>query len=130
MLNLTVANENPDQPPQWEAMFLSAKEEYEMPSLKPTYWNQLIDRMLTNDTLLQQFLRNYYRISDRDCDMDCKNSILCHLRQAHHSDNLCSDFMPPQKQAHAEKFPNFKSKNEAIEYVEDIKKKLLKNHKN
>uniref|UniRef100_A0A914BW26 Sphingomyelin phosphodiesterase n=1 Tax=Acrobeloides nanus TaxID=290746 RepID=A0A914BW26_9BILA len=130
MLNLTVANENPDQPPQWEAMFLSAKEEYEMPSLKPTYWNQLIDRMLTNDTLLQQFLRNYYRISDRDCDMDCKNSILCHLRQAHHSDNLCSDFMPPQKQAYAEKFPNFKSKNEAIEYVEDIKKKLLKNHKN
>lgn len=81
-MDLADANEN-ENPPNWFRLY-SAKEAYEMPNLRPKYWDKLIKDMEQNSNLFQQFYRNYYRQSPTTpwCDAECKHKIICDLKCA------------------------------------------------
>uniref|UniRef100_A0A914PM50 Sphingomyelin phosphodiesterase n=1 Tax=Panagrolaimus davidi TaxID=227884 RepID=A0A914PM50_9BILA len=109
-LNLTVANANPDSPTKWETLYSSAKTEYGLTEISASEWNNLIGRMLNDDTLFNKYRKNKYRRSDMSCGQQCKLDELCSIRQAHHSDALCSDL---QKIAN-EKGYKLKMKNDLL----------------
>jgi sphingomyelin phosphodiesterase len=90
-LNLTVANANPDSPTKWETLYSSAKTEYGLTEISASEWNNLIERMLNDDTLFNKYIKNKYRRNGMPCGSQCKLEQLCSIRQAHHSDALCSD---------------------------------------
>ncbi|VDM54909.1 unnamed protein product, partial [Angiostrongylus costaricensis] len=111
-LNLTEANANP-RSPHWQQLYASANQEYGLKSQSPSEWNDMIERMRTDNVLFEKYrqsissifkdeigtqcvkLRNYYRRSKfdgiGDCDEKCKNGWLCSARQMHHSKALCAD---------------------------------------
>ncbi|KAE9546960.1 hypothetical protein FO519_009828 [Halicephalobus sp. NKZ332] len=101
-LNLTEANANPDAPTEWKQLYSSAKEEYGLKSLSVSEWNDLIERMMKNDTLFNTYHKNFYRRTDsgiKPCAGGCKTSFLCGLKRSHHSNNFCKnmnkeDFSP------------------------------------
>lgn len=84
-LNLTEANSSPQ--PQWEQLY-SAKSTYEMNSLQPSEWDNLIRKMRLNDTLFQSYYKFYSRGSPTSpaCDHSCKDSLICDMQSAHASD--------------------------------------------
>ncbi|XP_050417111.1 sphingomyelin phosphodiesterase [Patella vulgata] len=88
IMNLTSANLY--NKPEWKLEY-SAKKDYGMPSLFPVDWNNLIDKMSTNNTLLYQFYRYYYKLrTDGSCDETCRKRVLCSLRSARSRDkNFC-----------------------------------------
>ena len=121
---MTEANANPDAPTEWKQLYSSAKQEYGLASMTPTEWNNLIERMETNDTLFSVYHKNYYRRTDtgiKPCTGGCKSSMLCSLRKSHHSNNLC-------KHAKKEEFtpnPNKKvQKKKKAEIFEEISEKV------
>uniref|UniRef100_A0A914DSH6 Sphingomyelin phosphodiesterase n=1 Tax=Acrobeloides nanus TaxID=290746 RepID=A0A914DSH6_9BILA len=80
----------------WDPLYTSVKEVYGMKNLSAGEWNNLAERMKTNETLVQTYIRNYFRRDDAErpdltCDTKCTNDYICHIRKAHHSDNLCKD---------------------------------------
>ncbi|KAK0405862.1 hypothetical protein QR680_018243 [Steinernema hermaphroditum] len=89
-LNITKANENPSGA-KWETLYKSAREEYQLKNLEPSEWNTLLEKMKTDDGLFGKYMKNYYRQNNMSCDAECKKKRLCEIRQAHHSQKLCSD---------------------------------------
>ncbi|PIO69808.1 hypothetical protein TELCIR_08359 [Teladorsagia circumcincta] len=93
-LNLTEANANPKDP-QWKQLYSSVNLEYGLKSQAPSEWNNMIERMKTDDGLFEKYRENYYRRSKFDgigeCNEDCKKGWLCSARQMHHSNTLCAD---------------------------------------
>jgi len=91
-LNLTEANAAYPANPTWKQMYSSIKQAYGMENLQAPEWNNLLERMKTDDTLFRNYVKNYYR-TDQTCTGTCKQKFLCEIRQAHHSDRLCTDLM-------------------------------------
>ncbi|KAF7278427.1 hypothetical protein GWI33_008461 [Rhynchophorus ferrugineus] len=91
--DLQSANDEGNEP-NWFKLY-SAKEEYEMNSLRPKEWDLLINKMKVNDNLFKRFYRNYYRDSPTMplCDTDCQNQILCSLKcaKSHSKTQLCAN---------------------------------------
>lgn len=58
-LNLTEANAKPDAPTNWQPYYKSnsVKEEYGLKSLAPSEWNNLLDRMVTDDVTFKSFIK-------------------------------------------------------------------------
>lgn len=90
-LNLTLLENSTGQiPPKWEFLY-SAKKEYNLPDLSPPSWNDLIQRIQTDPSIAQKFLRNFYRKSRYYCDQNCLQSLICDMRSSHHNQSaLCS----------------------------------------
>lgn len=70
----------------------TAKDAYQMKSLLPTDWDELITRMETDDELFQKFFSYSYKLHPPDCDDTCKKNELCLLRSGKSYDqaHLCS----------------------------------------
>ncbi|KAK6034601.1 hypothetical protein COOONC_27892 [Cooperia oncophora] len=64
-------------------------------SQAPSEWNNMIERMKTDDVLFEKYRENYYRRSKYDgignCNEECRKGWLCSARQFHHSKTLCAD---------------------------------------
>ncbi|KAE9545846.1 hypothetical protein FO519_010515, partial [Halicephalobus sp. NKZ332] len=56
-LDLAEANANPDAPTNWKQLYASAKKEYGLKSLVPSEWNDLINRMKTDDTAFKAYIK-------------------------------------------------------------------------
>ncbi|XP_058792159.1 sphingomyelin phosphodiesterase-like isoform X2 [Phymastichus coffea] len=88
--NLDEANRNGE--PAWYKAY-SAKTAYNMTSLHPSEWSNLITRMLNDTDLFETFHRNYYRNSPvrPTCNYECRRRLLCDLRSGRSNDqkNLC-----------------------------------------
>ncbi|KAJ1373679.1 putative sphingomyelin phosphodiesterase asm-3 [Parelaphostrongylus tenuis] len=93
-LNLTEANASPENP-QWKQLYASINREYGLKSQSPSEWNNMIERMRTDNVLFEKYRENFYRRSKfdgiGDCDENCKRRWLCNARQMHHSQALCTD---------------------------------------
>ncbi|XP_041360844.1 sphingomyelin phosphodiesterase-like [Gigantopelta aegis] len=90
IMNLTEANLY--NKPVWQLEY-SVKAAYQMKSLFPSDWNDLIARMTKNSTLLQLVNKHYYKSrDDGSCDSDCKMKLLCELKSGRsHDPDLCTD---------------------------------------
>ncbi|CAJ0567409.1 unnamed protein product, partial [Mesorhabditis spiculigera] len=76
----------------WTQLYASVLQEYGLKNNNPSEWNSLINRMKTDEDLFKKYRKNYYRRTDLGpCDQKCRHKLLCSARQAHHSENLCSD---------------------------------------
>uniref|UniRef100_A0A1I8ABT4 Sphingomyelin phosphodiesterase n=1 Tax=Steinernema glaseri TaxID=37863 RepID=A0A1I8ABT4_9BILA len=126
-LNVTKANENPSSA-KWETLYSSVKEEYGLKSLEPFEWNILLEKMKADDGLFSKYMKNYYRQDNMPCDESCKKKRLCEIRQAHHSQALCSDLgvnildieKPATRASLARKRPSpMKSMDEVYEYLKN-----------
>ncbi|XP_050298661.1 sphingomyelin phosphodiesterase-like isoform X2 [Anthonomus grandis grandis] len=73
----------PGNRPEWYKLY-SAKDTYQMSSLRPAEWNKLLEAMVTDEDLFGIFYRNYYRnsIEAPICDKQCKAQIICDLKSA------------------------------------------------
>uniref|UniRef100_A0AAR5Q9V9 Sphingomyelin phosphodiesterase n=1 Tax=Dendroctonus ponderosae TaxID=77166 RepID=A0AAR5Q9V9_DENPD len=84
----------PGNEPNWFKSY-SATDEFQLNSLRPNEWNNLIERMIQDDELFHRFYRNYYRHSPTapPCDSKCKLQILCDLKSAksHTKHQLCHE---------------------------------------
>ncbi|XP_046563304.1 sphingomyelin phosphodiesterase-like [Haliotis rubra] len=91
ILNLTQAN-SAGSPPQWQLEY-TAKSTYNMESLYPKDWSNLIYQMRDNSTLFQTYYSLYYKSHPTDaCDDKCRRDLLCALKSGRSSDpKLCSD---------------------------------------
>ncbi|XP_001600744.1 sphingomyelin phosphodiesterase [Nasonia vitripennis] len=91
-MNLDEANQNDN--PVWYKAY-NARSAYNMSSLLPQDWDDLIRRMTTDRDLFETYHRNYYRNSPvrPKCDDRCRRKLLCDLRsgRSHDRDNLCHD---------------------------------------
>jgi len=97
-LNLTYANALPDGvQPQWSQGYASAKAEYGLATTTYDEFNRMIDRMKTDDALLQKYVKNYYR-RPASCNEACRKDMMCSARKAHHTKTLCSDIYPDGNQ--------------------------------
>uniref|UniRef100_A0AC34QIM1 Sphingomyelin phosphodiesterase n=2 Tax=Panagrolaimus sp. JU765 TaxID=591449 RepID=A0AC34QIM1_9BILA len=137
-LNLTEANANPDAPTKWQPYYKSnsVKAEYGLKSLAASEWNNLIDRMITDNATFTSFIKNTYRRSDVKCNTDCRRNTLCDSKKAHHSQNLCSGIeaalgkaVPKVKnlkygrgQIKSEIAFKLQNKKEAVEYFKTLAK--------
>lgn len=54
--NLTEANQNPNQPPNWQRLY-RFKEAYGMEDMEPQSFHNLLQRMTNNPTLADQYYR-------------------------------------------------------------------------
>ncbi|BFZ21086.1 hypothetical protein BsWGS_24125 [Bradybaena similaris] len=77
----------------WEFEY-SAKAAYNLPSIYPKDWDNLINTMTKNDTVLQQYYKFYKKSAETDrCTGDCRTSLLCQTRSGRsHDPSLCKDF--------------------------------------
>lgn len=90
ILDLKLANER--DKPVWIKEY-SAKATYNLPSLSPANWNNLIEIMKTDDTVLKLFNRYKYKsTTDGSCSSTCRRELLCSLRSGRSNDpSLCKD---------------------------------------
>nr|CAI5869023.1 unnamed protein product [Callosobruchus analis] len=92
-MDLNKANEDNSEP-VWYKLY-SAKDAYQMKSLRAEQWDSLLQRMTKDSNLFDMFYKNYYRNSAATpyCDKQCKIQILCDLKsgKSHSRRQLCSD---------------------------------------
>jgi len=126
-LNLTYANALPEGvQPEWSVGYSSAKAEYGLQTTTYDEFNRMIDRMKTDDSLLQKYVKNYYRRS-MPCDEACRKDMMCSARKAHHTNTLCTDIYPPGQEPAPKRLGYYKSKREMpsrAEIIETVHKKL------
>ncbi|KAL8597001.1 hypothetical protein ACOMHN_050100 [Nucella lapillus] len=104
ILNLTAANIR-QKPPVWQLEY-TAKAAYGMPSLFPKDWDNVINKLQTDNKLLQQFYRFYYKSNVKaPCNTDCAKELICGLRsaQSHSASVFCSQSAPVRQRAHLPK---------------------------
>lgn len=64
---------------QWKLEY-NAKEAYDMPSLLPEDWNNLVHRFAANKTLFDTFYKFFWKSAPgHSCDDSCRSSMLCRL---------------------------------------------------
>ncbi|XP_014209092.1 sphingomyelin phosphodiesterase-like [Copidosoma floridanum] len=89
-MDLDEANQNGE--PVWYKAY-TARRAYNMSSLLPKDWDELIKRMAQNEDLFDIFHRNYFRDSPMrpSCDESCKKNLLCKMKsgRSHDEVNLC-----------------------------------------
>ncbi|KAI0232885.1 Sphingomyelin phosphodiesterase [Lamellibrachia satsuma] len=89
IMNLTEANLS--NKPRWIKEY-SAKATYNLSSLMPTDWDDLVQRMHSDDATLQTFYRLYWKSHSPTptCDNDCKHQYLCEIRTGRsHDPQMC-----------------------------------------
>ncbi|KAF7272237.1 hypothetical protein GWI33_014949 [Rhynchophorus ferrugineus] len=78
--NLTEANLNKDESPNWYKIY-SFKEAYDVPSLQPEDIGDLLVKMAKNHTYLSNYHLHRYKNSDSavatECDNKCQKKYLC-----------------------------------------------------
>ncbi|CAB3409702.1 unnamed protein product [Caenorhabditis bovis] len=93
--NLTENNRDPWNA-QWKQLYKSANLEYGLKSQIPSEWNNLIERMKTDQNLFTKYYHNIYRRDYFDglhecTSQSCRNSHLCDARKFHQTNKLCAD---------------------------------------
>ncbi|XP_058792161.1 sphingomyelin phosphodiesterase-like [Phymastichus coffea] len=85
-MDLVHANHN-DEPVWYKAY--TATTAYNMTSLMPTEWDNLITRMSKDDNLFDSYHRNYYRDTPvrPKCDSECQKRLLCDLKTGRSADS-------------------------------------------
>ncbi|KAJ8672963.1 hypothetical protein QAD02_004224 [Eretmocerus hayati] len=85
---------NRDGEPVWYKSY-TALAEYNMTSLLPNQWDQLIGRMKKDKDVFNTFYKNYFRDTPTmpKCNKECQRRLLCDLRSArsHDRPNLCHE---------------------------------------
>nr|KAI8736926.1 sphingomyelin phosphodiesterase-like [Biomphalaria glabrata] len=89
-MNLSRANEEGKM--TWELEY-SAKEAYNMSSVYPKDWDELIKIMSVNNTVLEQYNKYYTKSRNSGkCDKTCRTLRLCEMRSGRsHDPSLCSN---------------------------------------
>ncbi|XP_075054548.1 sphingomyelin phosphodiesterase [Mixophyes fleayi] len=92
ILNLTEANKNMKEKPQWKLLY-SALNTYGMKFAYPSDWEDLAQRFLRDDGLFQTFWYLHHKGHVGEvCQESCKRSLLCDLRTGRSGDlQLCKD---------------------------------------
>ncbi|XP_005101263.2 sphingomyelin phosphodiesterase [Aplysia californica] len=87
----------------WELEY-SAKAAYNMSSVYPKDWDQLIEVMKRNTTMLQLYNKFYRKSRDSGaCDPTCRTARLCEARSGRsHDPNLCRDLEVTDEKSYAE----------------------------
>ncbi|KAF5308347.1 hypothetical protein FQR65_LT18220 [Abscondita terminalis] len=102
--DLDKANSEINKNPEWYLSY-SARNAYNLTSLRPTEWNKLIQKMKKDDSIFQIFYKNYHRSSPSSypSTSKIKDQILCNLKsgKSHSQEKNCG--MKVQ-------FPNIKFK--------------------
>ena len=85
-MNLTEANLNgKNKSPVWKKEY-SAKDAFNLTSVYPNDWNNLINYMLNNlnSPLVDNILKFYTKSADviSPCDNNCRKNFLCGFKQA------------------------------------------------
>ncbi|XP_077499855.1 sphingomyelin phosphodiesterase-like [Amblyomma americanum] len=91
LLDLSVANAQPDQPPQWELEY-SARAAYNMSNLEPKQWDKVLRKMEHDDALFNKFYKFYRKGTPekKHCSETCRKKLLCEQRTSRSSDlKLC-----------------------------------------
>ncbi|XP_011305839.1 sphingomyelin phosphodiesterase [Fopius arisanus] len=85
IMNLDDANFHDS--PTWYRLY-SARDAYEMSSLRPDDWNSLINRMIDDADLFYVYYKHYHKNSPvrPRCDTKCKKRLLCDLRNGRSRD--------------------------------------------
>ena len=89
-MNLTEANLNgKNKSPIWKKEY-SAKDAFNLTSVYPNDWNNLINYMLNNlnSPLVDNILKFYTKSADVSniCDDSCRKILLCRFKQARSDD--------------------------------------------
>jgi sphingomyelin phosphodiesterase len=90
VMNLDDANKGAD--PKWTLEY-NAMDAYNMSSLLPENWNELIDRFIQDDNLFQQYNNRFEHgpTPEKPCERRCKYDKLCAMRRARsHDMDLCA----------------------------------------
>lgn len=84
---LNLEKSNKDRKAYWELEYI-AMDAYNMTSLLPKDWDELVKRMENDEKLFQKFYKYKYRYPFKEpCDRDCKRLELCAMRTARSHDN-------------------------------------------
>ncbi|XP_017885919.1 sphingomyelin phosphodiesterase 1-like isoform X2 [Ceratina calcarata] len=79
MYDLGSANKHNDTTPAWYVSY-SFKKEYNLPDLSANSLNNWLYETLRNDTLLDKYYRNFYKLAQpslvASCDVNCKRELL------------------------------------------------------
>ncbi|XP_049275427.1 sphingomyelin phosphodiesterase-like [Rhipicephalus sanguineus] len=81
LLNLTVANAQPDARPRWELEY-SARAAYNLERLEPQQWHVALTKMEHDDELFYKFYRFYTKGLLSRCKGSCRRRLLCQQRTA------------------------------------------------
>ncbi|ESO05258.1 hypothetical protein HELRODRAFT_77714 [Helobdella robusta] len=98
----------------------SAKEAYQLESLSPLDWHDLILRMEWNATLFNFYFKNYFKsnMGQESCDAKCKMYMLCSLASGKsYDDEFCQHIFK-----HSTAFSNFRRDFQYSEYTTWYKK--------
>ncbi|ULU05043.1 hypothetical protein L3Y34_017643 [Caenorhabditis briggsae] len=76
-----------DKAPVWEKLY-SAREAYAMDDLSPVSWNTVIQKLFKNEKKREQFYKYAFRNSSPQCDVTCRQQLMCNLRMGHHNSTL------------------------------------------
>jgi len=83
IMDLAQANTNPYEDPPWFLLY-SAKSSYQMSSLSPLSWQEVVDRLQTDRDMFDMFYKHYYSGSKTrpPCDPVCRYRLVCSLVSA------------------------------------------------
>ncbi|KAM4697277.1 sphingomyelin phosphodiesterase [Discoglossus pictus] len=97
ILNLTEVNARPKEEPRWTFLY-SALKTYNMTSVYPADWDDLVQRFLKDDRLFQTFWYLHHKGHvDEVCHETCKSTLLCSLRTGRSNDpQLCKNLRIPR----------------------------------
>ncbi|XP_014677717.1 PREDICTED: sphingomyelin phosphodiesterase-like [Priapulus caudatus] len=89
--NLSELNRSDGGDVEWQLEY-TARDAYKMASLRPSDWDDLVDRMEKDDDLFMQYFRYSYKLHRDVCDSDCKKAEICLLRsgKSWSAKELCS----------------------------------------
>ncbi|XP_065062750.1 sphingomyelin phosphodiesterase-like [Rhopilema esculentum] len=82
---IDLAKANKEEKLSWELEY-RATEAFGMKSLSPSDWNDLVNRMNSDDALFQTFNKFFYKSHPEKCTGPCKKSTLCRLKSARSTD--------------------------------------------
>ncbi|CAG7722469.1 unnamed protein product [Allacma fusca] len=82
IFNLTEANLNPKKPPQWFKLY-KATEAYDIPNVFPESLHLFVQKLASNTTIFEKYLRNFYKVADVPqqliCDTSCHKEFICNI---------------------------------------------------
>lgn len=80
--------------PIWYKLY-STRSAYQMPSLLPQDWDNLVYKLAENESTFDQYYKNYWKNSPvrPTCDAECKKRMICDLRsgRSHDRKSLCQE---------------------------------------
>ena len=92
IMDMAEANKNPSHDLPWSLLY-SAKSSYQMSSLSPLSWQEVVDRLQTDEELFNKFYMHYYSGSKTrpQCDPVCQYRLVCGLvsSKSHAMDEAC-----------------------------------------